>query len=201
MPAVRQKIIPVRTMNDCSSIADPCQYKCDYGAFEQIARLELLEPPSADEILNHSGFCSSFHLDMAHIDILNVSDYLGSLKNSVGLYFLWVDSGEHCEAHGTHKMICVYIGKGDAKVRIEKHIKDKWPKDEQFFVSFFECSNRIAKYLEQLFLDIYKFYLNHNEMSGQEYLYGFWDKHRYDNGTDTQRLGDLLVKRLYPETP
>jgi hypothetical protein len=188
-------------MNDCSSKADPCRYKGDYAAFDQIASEELREPPVADEILNHSSFCSSFHLDMAGIDVLNVSDYLGSLKNSIGVYYLWIDSGERCEEHGTHKMICVYIGKGDARIRVEKHIKDKWPKDEQFFVSFFECSNRIAKYVEQLFLDTYKFYLNRNEMNGQEYLYGFWDDHRYENGTDTQRLGDILVERLYQEIP
>jgi hypothetical protein len=187
-------------MTDCSSETHDCQCKGDYSVFDDIARKELCILPSANEILNHSNFCSSFHLDMTDIDVLTINDHLGSLKAAIGVYFLWVDYGCHCEAHGTHKMICVYVGKGDAKVRVERHIKEKWPKDERFFVSFYECPNRIAKYTEQLFLDTYKFFLNSNEMSGQDYLFGFWDDDRYDNGTEMQRLGDILVGRIYPET-
>jgi hypothetical protein len=187
-------------MIDCSIETNPCQYKGDYSVFDAIAKKELRELPLANEILNHSNFCSSIYLDMTNIDVLTISDYLGSLKKLMGVYFLWVDSGDYCEVHRIHKMICVYVGKGGAKLRVEQHIKDKWPKDERFFVSFFECSNRIAKYTEQLFLDTYLFYLNSNEMSGQDYLFGFWDSHRYDNGTEAQRLGDILVERIYPET-
>ena len=187
-------------MIDCTDKIDLCQYRDDYSVFDIIANKEICDLPLANEILNHSKFCLSLHLDMADIDILTINDHLGSLKGAVGVYFLWIYSGDYCDTHGIHKMICVYVGKGDAKLRVEKHVKDKWPKDERFFVSFFECSNRIAKYTEQLFLDTYKFYLNSNEMSGQDYLFGFWDDDRFDNGTETQRLGDILVERIYPET-
>ena len=96
-------------------------------------------------------------------------------------------------------MICVYVGKGYVNQRVKFHIANKWPTDETLYLSFFECNNRISKYLEQLFLDTYKFHLNKDENTGTDRLYGLWDNHRFEEGTETQRLGDILVPKLFNE--
>jgi hypothetical protein len=56
----------------------------------------------------------------------------------------------------------------------------------------------VAKYLEQLFLDCYKFYLNKYENSGAnstQYLYARWSEERFDMGTEIYRHANLLAKK------
>ncbi len=182
-------------MNECASATTPCNLLADYSIFDQTLAKEMAIALTADDIVNSSDFCIGIPL-VKEVEILSINDYLSSLSQKVGLYHLWVDSGENCPDHKLHKMICVYVGKGIVGTRIRSHIKEKWPESEMIYITFFECKNRIAKYLEQLFLDTYGFYLNEYENSGGDYLYGLWDDHRYDNGTETQRLGDILVTRL-----
>jgi hypothetical protein len=91
----------------------------------------------------------------------------------------------------------VYVGKGEALKRLSDHLKNKWNKTETLYISFYECENRISKYLEQLFLDTYEFHLNSYENDGTTKLFAYWDEHRFANGTETQKQGDILVEK-YP---
>jgi len=187
-----------QNMSECASPTEPCSLLQEYTKFDQTLVRELSLPLTAHKIVNLSDFCVAILLDMQEVDLLETDDYLLSLKGKVGLYHLWVDAEESCPVHNLHKMICVYVGKGLACTRIKEHIRKKWPESETIYITFFECENRIAKYLEQLFLDTYNFYLNVYENTGIGYLYGLWDDHRHDNGTEIQVHGDILLERLYP---
>jgi hypothetical protein len=183
-------------MNDCSSSDSICRLKPDYARFDELLKSELCLPYSAKSILNESNFCVRIDLNATNTDILSQNDYLEGVGGKIGVYHLWIDMEDACGIHDSNRMLAVYVGKGIAQIRLKDHLKNKWPQTETAFISFFECENRVAKYLEQLFLDIYKFELNTNENPGSDYLHGFWDAHRYDNGTETQRLGDMLVDKL-----
>lgn len=161
-------------MYQCEAIGVPCLSN-DYNKFDNIARLELSKPISVDTIINQSGFCTFLSIDFieqtkSDDGFLNLNQHLTSLKNKVGIYHMWVDY-DYCQDHEIYSMLCVYVGKGFSKNRILTHIKEKWPTQELLYISFYECENRIAKYLEQLFLDTYKFHLNNDEMAGNGYLY------------------------------
>jgi hypothetical protein len=107
---------------------------------------------------------------------------------------LWVDNN-YCHDHDIHSMICVYVGKGIAINRVKNHIKNKWPTEEMLHISFFECENRISKYLEQLFLDTYKYYLNLSENTGSGTLYARWDDERHSMGTEIQNMADVYARK------
>jgi hypothetical protein len=92
-------------------------------------------------------------------------------------------------------LLCVYVGKGLAGGRIMEHIRQKYrhlDKLDTIFCTFYECRNRIAKYLEQLFLDLYGFESNKNENIGSDYLFGVWDRQRYLHGTELDLLADSI---------
>lgn len=110
--------------------------------------------------------------------------FLKGLNAKVGIYHLWVDF-ENCTDHDTHTMKCIYVGKGTAEGRINDHVIKKGLKNTgiPIYGSFYECSNRMSKYLEQLFLDTYKFGLNKYENPGTKELFAVWDEERYAMGT------------------
>lgn len=184
-------------MDECQAFSPSCRLQPDYSNLDKILAEELCIPFSAHKILNESNYCIGIPLGMSDLDLISISEYLEEIRDSIGLYHLWIDMEDSCEHHNFHRMLAVYVGKGLAEIRIKDHIKNKWPATETIYISFFECENRIAKYLEQLFLDLYRFELNTNENPGTIHLHGFWDSHRYDNGTETHRLGEILVERLY----
>ena len=169
----------------------------DYNKFDSICSREFSSLITVDEIVNHSNFCISIPIDLTYEfqdEFPNVNEHLSGLGGKVGLYHLWVDYN-YCQDHKTYSMMCVYVGKGIALNRIKDHIKTKWPGKEMFHVSFFECENRISKYLEQLFLDTYKFYLNTSENTGSGTLYARWSEERYDMGTETQNLANIFARK------
>ncbi|QNU62045.1 hypothetical protein [Vreelandella titanicae] len=169
----------------------------DYNKFDSICNAELAFPISADEIINHSDFCIILHLDLieeSQDDLLSVNEMLTGLKDKTGVYHLWIEKG-HCEDHDIHSMICVYVGKGLALKRIKQHIKEKWPAEETLHISFYECENRISKYLEQLFLDTYHYHLNTSENCGEGTLYGRWSAERYDIGTELHTHADIYSRK------
>ncbi len=177
-------------MPKCLDQDFPCEDP-DYSDFDCVAKSELRNPPSASMIINESEFCTFVPIDEAiQLGDLTHKDYLKGLRDKVGLYHLWVDY-DNCDDHETHTMLCVYVGKGLAEARINKHIKEKWPKQEQLYVTFYECKNRISKYLEQLFLDTYAFHLNTNENIGTKHLFGVWDQDRYLLGTELHSVSNL----------
>lgn len=168
----------------------PCQNP-DYTDFDSVINLELKCPLSASQIINESEFCTFVPIDeVIQLGDLTHKDYLKSLRGRVGIYHLWVDY-DNCDDHKTNTMLCVYVGKGLAEARINSHIKRIWPQQESLYVSFFECSNRIAKYLEQLFLDTYSFYLNKNENCGKKDLFAVWDRERHLDGTEMYAVSNL----------
>jgi hypothetical protein len=165
----------------------------EYPDFDEMAAKELLHPPSVDEIINNSSFCT--HLPLSEEDILgNLTHqiYLKGLSEKTGLYHLWIDH-ENCTDHDTFTMLGVYVGKGFAEARINDHIKNRWPNPAEIslYASFYECSNRISKYLEQLFLDQYKFILNKNENTGTKQLFAIWDEDRHFLGTEENAVSSL----------
>ncbi len=169
----------------------------DYDKFDSICKAELAAPVSADEIINRSGFCISLPLDLIEElqdDFLSVNELLARLRGKAGIYHLWIAKG-HCEVHNIHSMICVYVGKGLAFNRVKKHIKEKWPTEETLYLSFYECENRVSKYLEQLFLDTYNYHLNTSENTGEGTLYGRWSEERYDIGTELQVNADVYAQK------
>ena len=163
----------------------------DYSDFDSVSTAEMVNPPSANEIINHSNFCTFVPIDEnLRIDDLTHKDFLKGLNSKNGLYHLWVEY-ENCDDHDTHTMRCVYVGKGAAEGRVDEHIKKKFPDKEMLYVGFYECSNRISKYLEQLFLDTYNFDLNKNENPGTKTLYAVWDYERYTIGTELHSVSNL----------
>jgi hypothetical protein len=158
--------------------------------FDRLASQELKNPPTAEEIISHSEFCAFVPLDEAmQLGNLTHKDYLKGLNSKVGLYQMWINH-ENCTDHDTYTMLCVYVGKGMAESRMLQHIKNKWPNVTELYVTFYECSNRMAKYLEQLFMDIYNFHLNDNENPGIEQLFAVWDQERHFMGTEMQAVSD-----------
>ena len=186
-------------MFQCDVYGVPC-YKNDYHRFDNVCRKELVTPVSADQIVNNSNFCTCVAIDIAKVADkeydLSLNNYFVSLKGKIGLYQLWIDVGE-CQDHDLFSMLCVYVGKGVAETRVLKHIKDKWPENELIYVTFYECENRIAKYIEQLFLDTYNFHQNESENKGYESLFARWDEYRHTHGTELQVMANMLAKKDY----
>ena len=177
-------------MSKCIDQEFPCQNP-DYSEFDNSAQSELRNHPSASQIVNSSEFCTFIPIDKAmQLGDLTHKHYLKGLRGKTGIYHLWVNY-DNCDDHETHTMLCVYVGKGFAEARIINHIKEKWPQEEHLYVSFYECSNRISKYLEQLFLDTYIFYLNTNENSGNKFLFAVWDDERHFLGTELHAVSNL----------
>ena len=170
-------------MSSCYDGSFPCQNP-DYPDFDKIASKEIRNPPTAYEIVNESEFCTFIPLGEVHqLGDITHKDYLKGLRGKTGLYQLWINY-ENCTDHDTYTMQCVYVGKGFAEIRVTRHIQEKWPKTEELYVTFYECTNRIAKYLEQLFLDTYSFCLNNNENLGTKDLFAVWDNQRQLLGTE-----------------
>ena len=100
-------------------------------------------------------------------------------KNSIGIYFLW--EKEYCDIHHLYPMRCLYIGKGDIFKRLENHFNTKDFSNEQLiYFSYFVCENRIAKYLEQLFLDLYNVPFNKSENKGRKILNVIYTQNEVD---------------------
>lgn len=96
-----------------------------------------------------------------------------SLKWTSGVYVLWRQA-DYCGTHEREHMQALYVGKSGSNVerRLVKHRVEKSVSDTDLatYVSIWPCSNRIAKYIEQLMLDIYDFPLNGDEDNGTRRL-------------------------------
>ena len=171
----------------------PCP---EYREFNRILADELNLEIDADRIINKPDFFEKIWIDYEDHEILTRSERFTRLKGRMGLYILWVDADTVCEQHGKVTHLAAYVGKGFGEVRVNSHIKEKWPNDEPFHVSFYECSNRVAKYLEQLFLDLYHFHLNTMENKGEAYLYSHWDEFLVIEGTEAKFLAEEFQDRI-----
>jgi hypothetical protein len=191
-----------------------------YTGFDALIRRELVLPLSVDLIVNQSKFCTMIQKDSVEVlDELSLRDLLHGLGKRVGVYHLWKDE-DSCDVHSLRNLQCIYVGKGSALTRLLDHMSDALSKDEglvdpetvkavekrraddrkrkrerfcahePYWISFFDCENRIAKYVEQLFLDIYRFPVNTNENSGVEELWASWGEERYTLGTEMHNVAN-----------
>lgn len=177
-------------MTTCEEDDFPCQ-NANYDEFDDIARKELSNPIDVNMLVNKSYFCMQIPVDDEFIvGDLNYKLFLKTLRDHSGLYHLWIDHAD-CDDHGTYTMLCVYVGKGAAELRVTSHIKSKWPSAVALYVTFNKLDNRLAKYYEQLFLDTYEFHLNTAENTGSKRLYAVWDEERHHIGTHQNEASAL----------
>ena len=180
-------------MAQCDSQKAPC-LTYSHPEFDHVCEAELVKKLSVKEIANDSGFSTSVDLNSieAHKDdCLHSSDYLAGLKNKNGLYQLWVYE-DFCMDHNQYLLQCIYLGEHFSECEITSRIREKWPDAEKIYISFYECDKRIAKYLKQLFLETYDFYLNQDENTGGKTLYTRWDYERFNFGTELFNEGEIF---------
>ena len=170
-----------------------------YVDIDSTCKSELANPVTAHKIINQSKFCTNIpkgFLQNDPDDVVTADIILLPTYRKTGIYHLWNSEEKICAEHGIYKLKCLYVGKGSkVHLRVKDHLKNKYEKEDQLLVSFYECSNRIAKYLEQLFLDMYNFELNtaENNKNGPS-LYAYWNYQRCMIGTETDRIADFLAR-------
>lgn len=102
------------------------------------------------------------------------------LKNAFGLYFIWYKE-DYCADHDLFHMTCKYIGKGHIVRRLINHYNTKnFDTDGLLYFTFIALENRLAKYFEQLFLDIYDIPLNNSEKKGKNRLCAYFTQNEVD---------------------
>lgn len=180
----------------------PCmctETKDNHNLFSEILDKELKLPININQIITDSE-CVAINLDnieMFDDSMPNVHELLSLFENEMGIYHLWADTGEYCLEHGEkqHKMKCVYTGKGFVTVRVKKHLKEKWNivPSMTLYMSFYACENRIAIYLEQLFLDTFDFHFNKKENKGKLVLETTWPETLVTNGTKVYEIAELMA--------
>lgn len=184
-------------MIDSSVLMCECE-SLKHDRFDSVSNKELCENIAVHDVFN-SSYCVMISVE--HIDEkegLTAHETLADLKGKMGVYGLWAHQTD-CYEHDMHRMVCLYVGKGWALGRIKGHIFDKWPGTQLLYVTFYECENRIAKYIEQLLLDSYGFPLNSEENSGEGLLSTVWDGDRYTLGTNLHEISDRLAKKFPDE--
>jgi hypothetical protein len=78
----------------------------------------------------------------------------------------------------------LYVGKGRVKKRIFEHAKNKgFTEGRIVYFTFVNISNRKAKYVEQLLLDLYDFPLNKSENRGSESFCAYITQRESDFGS------------------
>jgi hypothetical protein len=88
-------------------------------------------------------------------------------NDAFGVYVLW-HKDDYCEVHEQFHMRALYVGKGQIGRRLLSHWKNKDFSEEMLvYWTFLELPNRLAKYYEQLMLDVYKTPLNVAEVTGK----------------------------------
>lgn len=105
-----------------------------------------------------------------------------NIRNNSGVYILW-ERDDYCATHEIFHCSALYVGKGAIQTRLISHSKCKRPNESDItYFSYFPTSNRTAKYIEQLILDIYHLPLNENENTGQDALCAYIDQSEADFG-------------------
>lgn len=97
-----------------------------------------------------------------------------------GIYILW-HKNDYCNVHGLFHMKALYVGKGKPKRRLKIHWATKNTADEMLiYFTFYACSNRASKYIEQLLLDIYDLPMNKYENNGTATLCAYFSQNEVD---------------------
>ncbi|MBB3814737.1 hypothetical protein FHY13_003108 [Xanthomonas arboricola] len=150
----------------------------NYCAFNEVCEKELKVVWRAENFANRDLYFYRVDTDAkwesteGEISLFEPpSVQLGKLKDKFGIYHIWVDHGATFTQED-HIFQAVYVGKGYLNIRLNKHVSKYLNELGTVFITVQECENRMAKYLEQLFLDTFNFPLNIAENTGAEgYLY------------------------------
>lgn len=157
--------------------------------FEDICDCSCTDRPSEFIRILNTEICLElsdrqlFHSNIGWFSDKEICDdsFLGDWGISgSGIYFLWHKNG-YCPQHNLFHMKCLYVGKGHIRQRINTHFKRKDFSEEMLvYFTYFEVSNRIAKYLEQLILDLYNIPNNRNENLGHSKLCRYFHQGEVD---------------------
>ncbi|KAF1073882.1 hypothetical protein [Halodesulfovibrio sp. MK-HDV] len=154
-----------------------CGCQCpDYDQdFDQAIAKELNAPLTLEQI-QHTNITwfASLEYDGDHF----IKD-LG-ITTQKGLYIIW-NKDDYCPNHQLFQMTALYVGKGDILNRMVYHVKTKdFGENINLYATYLEFPNRIAKYVEQLLLDLYDFPMNTFENYGEKPLYAFFTQCEVD---------------------
>ncbi len=152
-----------------------CSCSDTYTEVDDTLRAELNLPMKLYEIAHSSiGWYIDKNLGTPHM----IDEWFK--ESEEGLYFLWYKD-DYCDTHHLFHFKCLYVGKGSAAKRIAAHWSNKELETEGLvYFTFFKCQNRIAKYLEQLILDVYDVPFNKNEKKGKKKLCGYFTQNEVD---------------------
>jgi hypothetical protein len=155
---------------------ETCECRCGVsnGEFDAIIARETRFPLRLNDICRaRIGWYSDKSLDDSGVGGWG-------LARRSGLYFLW-HKDDYCARHERFHMRALYVGKGGFAKRLRAHWQGKDTSDEMLvYFSFVELENRVAKYVEQLLLDLYQFPLNTAENPGQVRLCGHFTQSEVD---------------------
>jgi hypothetical protein len=159
----------------------------NYRFFDKICEKELKGVWRAEAFANRDLYFYRVDMDAkweSTEDEISLSEapsvQLGKLKNKFGVYHIWVDHGATSTGKD-HILQGVYVGKGHLDIRLKQHVVKYLKELGTVFITVHECENRIAKYLEQLFLDTFEFPLNSAENTGSEGL--FYTRSKWESAT------------------
>lgn len=132
--------------------------------FDEIAARELRTPLLLDELCRRNiGWYTDRTVTHHHLE-------MWGLKGRFGLYMLW-HKNDYCSRHDMYHMKALYVGKGRISARMLDHWTRKATADELLiYFTYAEMENRLAKYAEQLLLDLYDLPLNRFENRGRRTL-------------------------------
>lgn len=163
----------------------------NYEKFNETCRRELARARTVESLIKSDGYF--FRIDVAaewcdldRSDPLHasISQRLKFLDGKFGIYHLW-----HPRGLGIDRkegiLQALYVGKGHLRIRTDVHLTKHLNDFGTLFISFYECENRIAKYLEQLFLDTFQFPRNSAETSETgDCLYTKIDRKTFETGSN-----------------
>ncbi|MHA2774828.1 hypothetical protein ACXZ7F_26595 [Vibrio harveyi] len=156
--------------------------KLDYEKFDKIIENELINPITLSEIVNDSHCVNSMINVRGEDENFPLGNIYSGLKGKFGVYAFWTYRSDF--ENGNEQMFkCQYIGKGYIDRRLKDNLEKKWKDMQSMYFTFFECKNRLAKYIEQLILDCYDIPYNKAENPGEGELVALWNYERATYGT------------------
>ncbi|EGU9031301.1 hypothetical protein GA076_24035 [Vibrio parahaemolyticus] len=126
---------------------------------------------------------------------LTLHETLSLIGNKTGVYTFWVVQ-DQCITHNQYKLRLVYVGKAGSDAGVSARIKSQLKRgedfDDNFFISFYECKNRTAKFIEQLVLDSYFVPYNREENPRHDpYMHMYINCETAHEGTCSDKLALL----------
>lgn len=153
-----------------------CFEECGCICYNWAADVEFDQAIAAETRMNltlrrlvetHAGWYSDGEQERANNDVSRLG-----LRNVPGVYIIWRQA-DYCSEHDAEHLRAFYVGKAGSSIeaRLKVHQMNKQVnKILMTEVSIWQGPNRLAKYLEQLLLDLYFFPLNGHEMRGTRLL-------------------------------